>query len=214
MKPYKFSDANLLLVGEGCNDLPAFSGEHEGVPFIVTGWMPSVEDKIAIVQDQPIRLRTQGSGFPPSTVYTVNQANEMNPTFIDDQPIDDIQMIKNYLRILTSVARPKVSELHDHNEIKGVVTEFNDQMKFAVNELINELVRIEDESKPKVFKEIDHSNDAPVVSKLFRLEDGSEVSENYLRNICSDLDSAIELTKIEVDECFFYDVDKSATRIR
>lgn len=133
MKPYRFSDTNATFKAPGCFDVPAVVIQEENKPdVIITGWIPSTADKIAIVQDLPIQYKVLGF-FPPMNLFTANLQNEVNPDNVDlPEVTDEVQMIKDYLQILKSVARPNPENLSLSKTMKS----FDEMMKEAIKSAI------------------------------------------------------------------------------
>lgn len=61
MTPIRTSACNLMLVAEGCFDLPA----ARGADFIATYWKPTPEEMALIAAGFPVKLTIIGHAHPP-----------------------------------------------------------------------------------------------------------------------------------------------------
>ena len=85
MLPVDFQGSNLDLnkpedwTDEQCGSMRAWYGKApDGTPGFITAWQPSREDLDALNRGEPLYLRTLGEGFPPTAMFTFNEAGEAN----------------------------------------------------------------------------------------------------------------------------------------
>ena len=88
MIPVDFEGTNLVLnkpsdmTDEECSPIKAHAGvDAAGYPFILTAWMPNIDDVEAIKRGEPIYLKVIGSGFQPTAMFTLNEKGEANEEF-------------------------------------------------------------------------------------------------------------------------------------
>lgn len=85
MHPVDFAGSNITLTkpdgmtDEQCFSLKALRYQTEaGIPYHITAWQPNKEDVEAIKNGQPIFLQIMGVGYPPSSLFTMNEQGEIN----------------------------------------------------------------------------------------------------------------------------------------
>lgn len=94
MKPFKFSNANLVLTrpkdmtDDQCGSLSAFTdtekmvgpdGEIHEVPFVIVGFTPTKKDIEAMQIGMPIQIKFTGETIQPMSIYTQNLDGSINP---------------------------------------------------------------------------------------------------------------------------------------
>jgi hypothetical protein len=79
MLPTSFPEQNFAfnrptdMTDEECSSLPVWRGEDaNGLPVIISKWMPSEEDIEAINRGESIYLQIVGNGMPPVCLFTEN----------------------------------------------------------------------------------------------------------------------------------------------
>lgn len=206
MKSYNFADANLKLVGEGCRTLSAFRGEDsEGNPFIVTGWQPTVDDIISLMQAGPIHIMTMGTSFNPIRVYTTNVAtNQVNPEFIDEPEVkSDIQKIKDYFLMLNSIPKPAIED----KSLKMKMDNFFMQMFPLANKTTEIFMKAEEEmNQDAAIKDL-------ITDAVYQDEDGAKYNHLHLRRVY-EKDAVDDMLKLQVDEVYRFESGSSITRIK
>lgn len=86
MIPIDFEGSNITLTKPRvwdeeaeCINMRAYTGKTEsGTPFFVSAWQPTEADKLAIAEGRPIMLATYSSGFPNTSIYTLDEKGEIN----------------------------------------------------------------------------------------------------------------------------------------
>ena len=85
MSPVDFPTANQTfgkpenMEDEECLPLRAEVGiDNDGYPYVVTAWMPNVDDMKALNRGEPIYLKTIGGGLAPTSMFTLDQEGKGN----------------------------------------------------------------------------------------------------------------------------------------
>lgn len=85
MLPLDIPDYNIILgpppgwTEEECMTIKAYKGvDLSGDEFILTQWMPSKEDREAILAGRPICLKVIGSLMPPVALFTTDENLQPN----------------------------------------------------------------------------------------------------------------------------------------
>lgn len=86
MTPFKFPGSNKVFTkpegwtDDQCSDLHTYVGkDDDGVPYILSAWMPSEADKEAVAAGRPVMLKITGTGMPPVLLYTHDADYKPNP---------------------------------------------------------------------------------------------------------------------------------------
>lgn len=67
------------MTDEQCGSLEIIQGEDvEGIPYFMSCWQPSKEDKEAIASGRPIWLKVCGRGHPPVAIFTTDEMQKVN----------------------------------------------------------------------------------------------------------------------------------------
>ena len=85
MHGVKFEGATFDLVkpanmkDEECYSLPATVGvDTNGFPFILTAFMPNIDDLKALQEGRPLFLKVIGTTFAPVALYTLDENGNIN----------------------------------------------------------------------------------------------------------------------------------------
>jgi hypothetical protein len=84
MRPIKFEGCDTINVAPedikgNCLPLPTQSGiDFDGNHFMVSAWVPNVDDLKALNEGRPMFLKVVGFSTPPVLLFTENSEGEMN----------------------------------------------------------------------------------------------------------------------------------------
>lgn len=86
MHSVKFDICNTVftkpedMTDEECTPLNAYRSEPSDPnhPFVLTAWMPNVDDLKALNEGKPIWIKTAGHGFVPMAMFTMKNETESN----------------------------------------------------------------------------------------------------------------------------------------
>lgn len=85
MHPIDFEGSNITMnkpenmTDEECMPLKAMKGiDENGYSFFDEVWQPNKEDKEAISNGRPIRIRIMSNGLPPIAIWTTDEHGQPN----------------------------------------------------------------------------------------------------------------------------------------
>lgn len=67
------------MTDEQCYSIKAQTGKDDsGFPYVLTAWMPNVDDLKALQEGRPLFLKIIGNGMPPVALFTCDAENNGN----------------------------------------------------------------------------------------------------------------------------------------